>query len=91
MIHKLLNEILTEMNEKAETILGTKMIRPEDAISAILKFDEYEGKSERLHRLSEYFTVENGEGVHTFDTLDEAQAFAKGKVYYMYVTRSKRI
>jgi len=51
----------------------------------------FDSNKDDIHRYSEIYTVEVGDEVHTFDTLDEAQAFAKGKVYYMYVTRSKRI
>ena len=42
MKNEKLQKILVEMNKNAEIILGTKMIRPEKAITAILKYDAYE-------------------------------------------------
>jgi len=92
MKHNKLTAIIDEMYEQSETVIGTKMIRPEDAITAILKFDEYESdEDEKLHQYPEIYTVEYGTETRRFYTLGEAQAFAKDKVYYMYVTRSKRI
>ena len=90
MTHSKLANIIDEMYDQSEDVIGTKMIRPEDAVTAILKFDPY-NEDDKLHRHTEIYTVEVGDEVHRFYTLDEAQAYAKGTVYYMYVTRSKRI
>jgi len=50
MTHKKLKQILDIMEKNAVTVLGTKMIRPQDAITAILKVSPYEkSKNENRH------------------------------------------